>query len=201
MKQSPNTLTPCDTCMLSLLGALHDVHGASKTAIYSNTSSKRKLDILIEKGFVSVSPVPYSNKVYCSISDRGRSLFDALSLVASMWESEPDKEFGFRIVPEEGDEKAEDDAEAVAKTPTDAEMVQTTICEPEPSENAVSDEPSAEPQNEDENLGETRIRADSSESDGGDERWSRNTPEQEHSSMLGFPPTTRIRTLKPKSVR
>lgn len=170
MKQSPNALTPCDTCMLSLLGALHDVHGASKTAIYSNTSSKRKLDILIEKGFVSVSPVPYSNKVWCSISDRGRTLFDALTLVSSMWESEPDREFGFRIVSEpECEDESDVDEEAVAKTPTDAEVVQTTLGDTESLENVVSDGEDDSARNDTENQGETCTGDDSVESAGGDE--------------------------------
>lgn len=119
--------TACGVCafdkrMLSVLDALCDVQGASKTALYTNTSEKNKVNELIERGFIVEQPVPFSNKRFCTISDRGRVLFDALSLVESVWDSDPRSELGFRILaaaPEA--EESEESAETVARTPTDAE--------------------------------------------------------------------------------
>lgn len=121
-----------DKRMLNVLNALCDVQGASKTSLYGNTSEKNKVNELIEKGFIDELPVAFSNTRFCVITERGRVLFDALSLIESIWESDPSSGLGFRILaaaPEA--EKTEKPSEPVAKTPTDAEPTDDTS---EPSE-------------------------------------------------------------------
>ena len=86
-----------DTRMLTILGTLYDVQSAPKAAMYMNTSSKNKVDTLIARGFILESPVPFSNKRLCSITPRGRTLFELLTVLEAVWTSDPDAEFRFNL--------------------------------------------------------------------------------------------------------
>lgn len=135
-----------DKRMLSVLNALCDVQGAPKTALYTNTSEKNKVDELIVRGFIVEQPVPFSNKRFCTISDRGRVLFDALSLVESVWDSDPRSELGFRILASAPEaENTSEPTEPIAKTPTDAEPTDGISEPPEAPQDAIPDAGEAVP--------------------------------------------------------
>ena len=175
MKGSPNGVSAFDPRILSLLDALHDVQGAPKTAIYPNGSAKNKLESLIDRGFVLEMPVPFSNTRLCSITDRGRVLYDALTLIEAIWDSAPTEELGFQIVRRTSEPASvpEDDGgseEPVTKTPTATETVQVVLPITESVETPDSEEPATEPSEEDEKVGGNVSENDSVEPvpEGGD---------------------------------
>ena len=154
MKGSPNGVSAFDPRILSLLDTLHDVQGAPKTAIYPNGSAKNKLEELIGRGFVLEMPVPFSNTRFCSITDRGRVLYDAMTLIEAIWDSEPDSELGFQIIRRKDDQESEDESEEPsAKTPTAVETVQVILPIEESVEGPASEDTVTEPQTEDEKVG------------------------------------------------
>ena len=172
MKGSPNGVSAFDPRILSLLGALHDVQGAPKTAISPNGSAKNKLETLIDRGFVLETPVPFSNTRLCSITDRGRVLYDALTLTEAIWDSDRDTELRFRIVSDREEPVVIDDGteEPSAKTPTAVETVQVILPIVESEEEPASEEPIEEPQTEDEKVGVNVSETESVDptSEGGD---------------------------------
>ena len=175
MKGSPNGVSAFDPRILSLLDALHDVQGAPKTAIYPNGSAKNKLEALIDKGFVSETPVPFSNTRLCSITDRGRVLYDALTLIEAIWDSEPTEELGFQIVSRASEPASvpEDDGgseESVTKTPTATETVQVVLPIDDTEDSDGTEDEVTEPSEEDEKVGGNVFASESVEpvAEGGD---------------------------------
>lgn len=164
MKGCPNGVMPFDLRILSLLDTLHDVQGAPKTAIYPNGSAKVKLESLIDRGFVQEVPVPFSNTRYCSITGRGRVLFDALTLVETIWDSSPGAELGFRIICQRADgEEDGGSEEPVARTPTETETVQAVLPVEMAEDEGETDGPPTEPLNDDEKVGENVSETESAD--------------------------------------
>jgi hypothetical protein len=103
--------------MLFLLRSLHDVQGANKSALYRNASEKGTLDALIERNFIEEVPTPFSNKRTCVITERGKVLFEALTVVDEIWASKPDSEIIIRISNTRDTEDTENShTEPIAKT-------------------------------------------------------------------------------------
>lgn len=117
MSKAPSDHTACDNRMLFLLRALHDVHGANKSALYRNASEKSALDALIEHNFVEEVPTPFSNKRTCVITQRGRVLFEALAVVDEIWTSKPDSEIIIRV---SNTRKTEDSENSLTETPLES---------------------------------------------------------------------------------
>lgn len=117
---NPHTgLCVFDVRMLSILGTLYDVQSRPKAAIYDNTSSKNKLDELIMRGFITEMPVPFSNKRLCSISPRGRTLFELLTVIEAVWDSDPRADIRFNLTYRDADasDGDGDGTEHIAETP------------------------------------------------------------------------------------
>lgn len=106
-----------DRRSLRTLGEVHDVPWKPKSGLYVNGSDRSVVNELIERGFLKESPVEFSNRRNISITERGRTLYDALIVIQSIWESDPDSDLFFEVsggVPQRTDERT------VAETPLES---------------------------------------------------------------------------------
>lgn len=102
-----------DRRCLRTLGEVHDVRWKPKSGLYANGSDRSVVNELIVRGFLKESPVEFSNRRNISITDRGRVLYDALLVVRSIWESEPDARLGFSV---SGGASEDDDGNLLTET-------------------------------------------------------------------------------------
>jgi len=134
MNRSHNDHMIFDRRTIFLLEALHDAHGVNKSSLYRNTNERILLDSLIERNFVEEVPTPFSNKRTCLITERGKTLYEALLVVEEILSTDPESEIIIRVSNTRNDEVPENTpSETIAKNENgDEEVLQDQEKEEEP---------------------------------------------------------------------